>query len=419
MSDRDSNVGRALELLTLADVWELAPDHSEAPRRPGVRKSPLREDRHGASFSIHDGLRRAKDHATGESYGVWQWVQVCRPDWSKREIARYLVERAGLPWEEQGRAQASRVAKSPAQWRKEREEAEERAERKRRQSLYVAPLTGLKPWPVIVERRWTDGLSATADPQGRAEALAERRGWPVEWAESLVLAERLSFPRLPWNEHRWVALRVEDPQGQPLGYHQQFVCKSTGERSWLFVPWRPNERMRDVMWVSQMSFSLAQDFERLAPLPFVLGELETAQVWVLTEGQWDAITLWGALGGFEERELGVPVAVLGLRGVNGAAAMLGAYGGLLRRRRPRLWLLPDNDEPSWRWDGKGAPRKAGEPAPVTLIDRLRALVGSEVEIPVTRVDSAIGKDFNDLWKAKRPAQAAIVSEMENLGLISA
>jgi len=60
--------------LTIAQVWQKLDLPGKIPNGNGVVCSPLRQDRH-ASFSVFNGGRRFKDHATGESGDVFDFFK--------------------------------------------------------------------------------------------------------------------------------------------------------------------------------------------------------------------------------------------------------------------------------------------------------------------------------------------------------
>jgi hypothetical protein len=251
------------------------------------------------------------------------------------------------------------------------------------------------------------------DSGPRIDALAERRGWPDSWVDILCDLGIVSWPDLPWSGKRYPAFRVDMPDGTPVGYHQRIWTEEDGP-AWLFVPYAPAVAS-SVFTGKLRDYAAGRGDGRLVqPFPFVLGKPANAEVWIITEGQWDAITVYGALGGFDD-SFDLPLAVFGLRGAKGGPGMfLSAYGPLLRKVRPRLWLMPDNDPASRWWDSVSQWDAQGRPVPLSFTDRIRKFVGDRAVIQVTRVDSAYGKDFNDYWRAKRPTRHVILQTMQAL-----
>jgi len=428
-----NNVSRALEVLTLSDVWELSPDGSMAPMRDGVIHSPFRDEKN-PSFSVSNNLRSFKDFTTGDKrMGVWKFVMLCRPDWEKIDISKYLVEKAGLEWKE-----ASDMKKLPKKSlhkvRQERLERQHKIEedriRNRRKILFVEEGAPLNAWPDFVHNHF---YKHDVD-EARMAGLAKKRGWPIDWVDNLVLDGSLRFPELPWSDKRFpaftVQLHVDEKLDLPIGYHQRIWTEQKGI-DWMFVPWRTKKVYNNfTQRLKDYSETVLAEGSLITPLPFVLGVPSKAPLWIITEGQWDAVTLFGLIGGFEER-FDFSFAVFGLRGAGaGPSTFLSYYSKLIRHHKPRFWLFPDNDSASGDWEYKlqGSSRSDREskngrsftryakPAEPTFTERLRAAIGVDVKIPVTRVPSSIGKDFNDYYKAKSPSRDEIFQEMERLQL---
>lgn len=422
MAFDDSNdaLKDACAAVSILDAWrELGlPD---CPNREGLYKSPLREDKTGKSFSILRGGFGAKDHATGEGFNTWKFVASARPDWSKAEIAEWFFVTSGVNKPERGKWSKRSRREWLAQQRAESNLAAEKARKRFEQGKFV-PSDLKLPEPLkrdsAVAQRFLIGMQPSAQREVRMAALAERRDWPLEWVEALVAQGELSWPELPWAPKHYVAWAVRRPDGKPVGYHQE--CWFQGRKTWAFIPYLPSKPAHNG-FLEAMFEELGEHFTTIPPLPVVLGDWRTAKVWAITEGQWDAATLWGALGGFDDGESGeLPIAVFGLRGVNGRGVMLQAYGAELRRRKPKIWLWPDNDEAG----GKGLEatgldtqlEKPGRLPDVRFTDQLRALVGIGARFAVTRVPKNKGKDFNDFWKAAKPTRQQLFCMMETLGL---
>lgn len=391
-----SNVSRALEVVLLPDVWELI-DGSEAPARDGVISSPFRKDSN-PSFSIFGGLARWKDQSTGEAGGVWNFVHLARPDWSKQDIARYLIQKAGLEWNESGSTSKGFKPKSASTLARERTEQNYR-ERKEFYGKRNAPIATLeKPaaWPQVVR----DHFHAGPIEGFRIQRLAERRGWPVGWIEALVDAGLLRFPELPWSPKRFPAFTVGITGYEPAGYHQRIWTQADGP-AWLYVPYCPKNP------TSGLSLALnGYSGPRVQALPFVLGDPVKAELWIITEGQWDAITLAGALGFFDDC-FDLPIAVFGIRGAEaGPAIFLGHYKAQLERNKPFVWLWPDNDKAGGSWDGSNWD-DFSKIRPKFFTDHLMDLTGCR-EIPMAIVPDP-HKDFNEYWRKDPPLQTELYS----------
>jgi hypothetical protein len=404
----DSPVSQALEALTLADIWELAPDASEAPRRDGLRESPFRQDKN-PSFSIFGGLRRYKDQASDDKAGgVWTFVQACRPEWSKQEVARFLVERAGLQWKD------SASEKKPSIWKYKAEQSKRNQAARAKIYRDVAPPIDrpgeVKPWPAFVHDHYM--RPDPRDPD-RCERLAKRRGWPLDWVDYLYNLGDLRFPTLPWNEKHFPAFIVADPRRTVTGYHQRIWTEADGP-AWLFVPYAA-KKASNAYTRALADYAGTATGRLVQPLPYYIGTMPAeSSLWIICEGQWDAITIFGLLGGFDD-QFSLPVTVFGLRGAEGGPAVfLSHYQDILRTRKPELWLLPDNDRAGSIWDGAGQPTVGAKPRRASFAARLRELVGQERHIPVSRVPARYGKDFNDYFKAASPSRESIMAQISKL-----
>ena len=151
------------------------------------------------------------------------------------------------------------------------------------------------------------------------------------------------------------------------------------------------------------------------PLPFVLGDPSRAKLWIITEGQWDAITLWGVLGGFEDPDVCADVAILGVRGVSGASCLLRYFYKALNRYKPQVWIFADNDKASWKWDNKGFVSHDGRLPPVCFVDQLKLVLNDRAaRIPVTRIKPELGKDANDWFKTGRLTRDVLLTLMEDV-----
>lgn len=146
------------------------------------------------------------------------------------------------------------------------------------------------------------------------------------------------------------------------------------------------------------------------PLPFVLGE-RSASLWIITEGQWDAVTVFGLLGGFDD-QFDLPIAVFGLRGAEaGPSVFLSHYQYLIRRHKPQIWLMPDNDKAGNAWDGRGRASNFAAPQKETFTDTLRRMLPGR-RFPVSRAPKQYGTDFNDFYKNGKPSRDMLLRELE-------
>ena len=453
-------VNEAKLRLTLASVWDLAP-HATQSNPPanghGVVRSPLREDR-TPSFSIFQGCKAFSDKARADvKGGVWEFVAFCRPQMESKEIARLLVERAGLRWPEwrdfaaQAKGEAGESDEAKAKRlreerlaRKRAEEAQlDQAERERRAERdgLSRRAVALPEWPACVAERWAEGAAHRDGDPVLVARLCGKRGWPVAWADMLAGLDLLSFPMEPWCEpgaarvKRMVAFKVEAPKLSrgdavltPVGYHQKFFNVQLDRSGWRFLPTAKTPERPGGKWSSYETAIADAAKERgaetgaamIPPLPFVVGCLARPRLVIILEGQWDALTMFGALGGLN-CDAAAPdgIAFFGIRGVNGTQAFVDYWGAWLREIRPAVWLLPDNDGAKtggqWFPPARVNERKQGV---VYFSEQLGFMGASRVVVSPLRADAGTGgKDFNDYFRAARPDVAAMWRWMASLNLL--
>lgn len=369
----------------------------------GVQKSPFREDKNGKSFSLvpPDG-KFFKDHATDEGGGVWPFVKLCAEHAGRvmtgKEIRDLLVELNGETPEKLTRGMVKR------QVAVKRKELYANAQ----QAAYDLPVFGRTeipgPWSVPVRERWDAGIDALVE---KAAVQAETRGWDERVICDLIDLGLTSAPVLPWGRGRGWAWLVEKPvfkMGQlalvPVGYHERysiFQSLENGERSeerrWVYVPYIAQKVS------SNFQKHLQKMNTKVPAYPFVLRpeNMEPPRVVVILEGQFDAVSFAEAFGWLQN---GLPdgVYVMGLRGVQSQKALLAGYGMWLRKHKPFVWIIGDNDKAGRAIDRqKDVNAIAAEP---TFVDRLRAQ-GCTVHAELIGHPGC--KDFNDVWKAARPS----------------
>lgn len=174
----------AKERLTIPDVWARLGLPGEA-RAHGVVKSPFRDDRKGASFSIFKAGRMFKDHAEGDQAqgDVINFIELAT-GCDRAQAMRTLIELAGMGHQlERGSGQKS-VASGPPVKLEPRPAQPERG-------------TG---WGFRRLPKLPETLPATAE---RVESLAKQRGLEP-WA-ILAAVERglLAFVR-HWDREGWM-----------------------------------------------------------------------------------------------------------------------------------------------------------------------------------------------------------------------
>ena len=409
----DSVLAEACRLVSIPD---LAARLGLPPLRVGVQKSPFREDKKGASFSVYDSGRRFRDHARPDHRGnAYNFCRLARPDWTPKDAAEFVIRAAGLD------PAAGRPSKADFR----RHFAQRRAgmyDARRRQVAEIPPAELLPPWPAEVRERFREGWVALRDSPERQAKLADSRGWPGELVAALVARGLVAAPRLPWSTpgakgaRRGIAFRVDQPRDsgggrltlEPVGYHQRFW--TDGRKNWLFCPYVPGKPE------THYQRQLAELGQRVRPLPFALGELGAPPAGVvITEGQWDAATVFYAAGGFDADGHGGGLVAFGLRGAQGIAPFLSAFGAWLRFHRPPILLLGDGDAAGRAW--VDPPRASPtELPPVSFAERLAGL-GCRV---VSRfIAPHLGKDFSDFYRTRRPVRREVIGWLAGLGILPA
>jgi hypothetical protein len=397
--DSDNQLAIAFESVSIV---QLAHELGFTDLREGAgQRSPFREDRKAGSFSVQRSY--FKDHAHDEhSGGHIKFVELAKPAWSKKECIEFIIRAAGMEPERQSAGTVRRVMN---------EKRERLYTREQLKVSEIPKLDGVEPppWPGRLRERWNEGQAAILEHLGD---LAESRGWPAAAMRSLIGMNKTSLPLLPWcddggNRRGWGWL-VEKPvfsgarsELVPVGFHSRYKVFTKGappDKRWVYCPYVPERQ------TSNFQRWLADFRVRLPAYPFVLGDLSAPRLVVILEGQFDAVSFalaWGWLAA------GLPpgVVVMGLRGVSSPMVLLAAYGPWLRRNKPFVWLIGDNDEAGRRLvERKNAARLGGEPS---FVDRLRAQ-GCTVAGRFYAVEGC--KDFNDLWRAHAPD----VGDMERL-----
>ncbi|MEO5717424.1 MAG: hypothetical protein ABIR29_02505 [Chthoniobacterales bacterium] len=231
--------------------------------------------------------------------------------------------------------------------------------------------------PDTVAAAWNEGVDYILAHPDKAKQLASFRGWPVEFAQYVIGSAVISLP-LNRNE-RGVAFQVVAPAGErcamttrPVGFHIRLKHGKGG--GWLYQP------------------SAGEHGQGIPPLPFILGDFETATLLVVLEGQWDAITFALAAGWLGEACLWpAKVGLIGIRGANGWKTFLEYYGRFWPERANCI-LIPDADDAGKKWYGS---------------DDCFATRLSKLCRKVAVVDCGPHKDFNDLYRAEKPGPQVI------------
>lgn len=415
MDNGKNSVREALQILSVWDLWAWAPYPGKIspPARDGLYDNPFKPDKERTpSFSINKDGKVWKDFASGAGGGLIDFVLACEPGLkeNRKELYRRLVEKAGLEWVDTRREFTD---KERREWRREQREKERAAldatlrARKAALEFPSRSTVACQPAPAFVRARWAEGLAHRLKKAPKFENIDVKRGWPAGWAAWLNSRALLGFPELPWShggKHRGLAFPVQTYSGNLVGWHQIYVNFSTGEKNYLYVP-RPHRAYsaghtpfeKKVIDHAE-SLGLGRDARLVPALPLALGDLLDPSTIVITEGQWDALTLYAAL--FKEPVGGRPpsLGIFGIRGNEGTKAFLAEWGAWLKARRPSVILMPDNDTAGRKWITPQ--RRPGALPSITFQDQL---TNAGLAVHVVEIPKAYGKDFNDYYKARKPA----------------
>lgn len=396
--DTDLPLQRAKERLTIWDVWDATalerPPYDKWGRK-GLVSSPFRNDS-DASFSVdRDG---AKFFDFGEQRGGDVITFIERAfDMDFRDARAKALELAGVeddPRRASEMSKAERRRRAVAQRNKQSRAAFERMKAMYEETA-EAPQRAL--WSPVVFGRWSEGRLHVRTNKPKLRQLAEMRGWPLEWAYGLCndglvsLPVKAGFEIEPGAPRGW-AFAVESPgeDGEmvTVGYHQYtpFRDRNTGKtrKVWGYFP-NATEKKRP----STYQNALMREGRTVPALPFCIGETRDPERVCILEGQWDAITYFGAIGGFD---IETPrVLVLGCRGVSSQELVLSDWGRVLRGRE--VVLVPQSDEAGLAWvrrERKGL----GVEVPC-FADRL-----GELASKLTVKELPEGMDYNDFYRTQ-------------------
>jgi len=399
-------LSRAIAAVNVIQCWERL--LGDAPLRPGLYRSPFRPDGK-PSFSVfraRDGGILCKDQAEGgKAFGSWNFVKLARPQWTSAEVADWFFHESGVPKPDRKTLTKAEQRKWLVEQRAVEAAAERRILRDRDKALHATKqVEPTATWAQGQSACYAEGCTALASNPSRAAAVAKKRGWPVDWVCDLAGIHHLMAVPVDYEGKRHVAFRVDRPrfergvmQFEPIGYHQRHfkvTAKGAEAKTWYYHP------------------------KGLPAYPFAIGNFERPALVVITEGQWDAITLWGSMGGLAHdgapfTEL--PVAVIGLRGASSVEVFLGSYYGWLAYHKPLIWFLADADVAGKRWRDPDWTDRT-RPRPVSFVERVQAITGRKAVISILKESTELGKDYNDLYRARRPSMQSVADWMRRIGV---
>jgi len=131
--------------------------------------------------------------------------------------------------------------------------------------------------------------------------------------------------------------------------------------------------------------------------PIVMGSFHQAEIVIICEGEWDAITFVAAAG-WLNGNLSIPenIAVVGIPGADSWRKFISAWNHYWPKSA-RFLLIPDNDEVGKKWKESFA-------------DQLKDKGQGVIILPPKETE---GKDFNEMHKA-RPFSSEDISKLINL-----
>jgi hypothetical protein len=341
----------------------------------GLCRSPFPSEHKHAdrnkSFSVFDGGRRWRNHATDEGGDVLDFIAKftgCTP------AEALALARGWLGW-------------SPAPEHPNRRTPKPRP----RAEPHATPASTAPPPPPAPEApawtprplsgealmQWEEGLAYLREDSDFGVEIDLWRGWPTGTTSALAAAGLVAAPRLR-GPTRALAFAVEapTPAGRLLvGFHARHEpAVPDAVKRWSFHP------------------------TGTPSLPFVLGSFPTAGRVVVLEGQWDAVTFAAAAGWFAPgRAFPADTAVLGIRGATAWRVFLRVWGDFWPPS-PAFLLIPDADPAGRKWLDEFASELRQRAARVVV------LVPRE----------SVGKDFSDLNHARPFAVADIARLLEGL-----
>jgi|GEM_PF-2275756 len=372
-------------------------------------RAPHRKDR-SASFSIYRNGRSAwrfKDHASGEQGGLVGFVMLAGR--GKKEAVRWLIEASGND-------EARTLVGTPAF---------RHSGFGLHSDFVIRHSSFSSPMPAQAMAEWNEGVDHLESHPLDVAALAQQRGWPVEFAQHLVDCAVVSM--LLYHGRRGIAFLVSAPENfahrsEPHVSHTLRAEDSYTDSFTAPIPsYGCGKRkivMRDIGFHCRLQERCGQKRTswRFVPnpfahgrgipaLPFIIGSqwFATARLLVITEGQWDALTFAHAAGWLGKGcHWPAGVCVIGIRGASGTGAFLQAYAQYWPGGADCL-LLPDGDGPGARWF-QGEDSFAG---------RLLGLCKKVAVEPCTP-----HKDFNDLYRARQitPQEIALLLARNGIAL---
>jgi hypothetical protein len=356
-----SPIARAKGKLTVLDLGALFFPGWKAGRSC---KSPFREERH-PSFSVFDDGKKWMDFATSEHGDALDFLAKAR-GLTNSDAAREFIALAG-------------AGGPTAVW------GGRTTNRYQKRSLMACntaamPMSGPLPaMPKTCRKVWDEGLTHVTSRANLQDVLDGWRSWPTGTARTLADSGLMGCPIV--GGQRGVGFVVQAPYRDELGFvstsdigfHVRHKPADTHARpGWSYVPSCP-------------------------ALPFVLGGgfITFAHTIIVTEGQFDGVTLASAAGWLaSDAAWPETVTVFATRGANAWHPLI-EHWGRYWLRDAHFVLFADADEAGARWKAPGG-----------FVETLRQL-GHYVRVLCS---AQVGtKDLNDYHRI-HPVTPAIVAE---------
>lgn len=306
-------LARAKEQITIPELAaRLFPGWRAGPSS----RSPFRKDSH-PSFSVYAEGKKWKDHATGEHGGAVDFLAKARGI-DKSAAARELIALANT-----GTFAAPTVLRIAAK---------------------QTPTDPIRPMPANVAAIWAEGVQYLVANPRLQQGIDQWRKWPAGTARKLAEDGLMGCPIV--NGRRGIAFSVQAPYRDAAG------GVSTVDSGIHFRPKPIGDQLR-VIWIYRPNPKA--DGVSCRALPFVIGGgfVPYANTVVVTEGQWDAITLAVAAGWLgSDAAWPEHIAVFATRGAGAWQPLIDVWGSYWPRDAEFV-LFADGDEAGATWKAPG------------------------------------------------------------------
>jgi hypothetical protein len=305
-----SPLARAKERITVSDLGSMLYAGWKAGKSC---RSPFRDDRN-PSFSVFDGGRRWKDFGTEERGDVVDFLAKAK-GLDKSAAAKELIAIANTG--ATGAPVVPRIDRRPA--------AKE----------------PLKPMPADVAAIWDEGLEHLRGSLWTQQGIEKWRRWPLGTVRQLAEDGLIGCPSL--FGRRGIAFPVQIPYRNELGI-------VTTSNAGFHFRHKPNDGETKAFWSYLPNIKAYGVTCPAAPFVIGAGFVPYAQTVVVTEGQWDAITLCAAAGWLvSDAAWPEHLTVFATRGAGAWRPLIELWGSYWLSNAMFL-LFPDGDEAGATWN---------------------------------------------------------------------